>query len=281
MAKLRTIRPKVAKLAPMLLAPRVIAEKQRLAERDETNDWRKWYYSARWQALREEVLRDAAYTCQKTGILLMGKHPAPDSPVVDHIVPHRGNPDLFWDRSNLQAVSRAFHDSIKQAIENAEKTAAIHPKWLKPSLVPLTIVCGPPASGKSTYVRNSKGPDDLVIDLDVIASDISGEPLRGWNRSRWLNAALYRRNNMLGDLGGRGGDWPAAWLIVSEPKARHRDWWAVTLKPQQIVVMEVLETECMRRAAEDPGRDLLATEAAVTRWWVEYDRRIGDVRVTI
>ena len=61
MAKLRTVRPKVATLRPILQAARVIAEKQRLAERDETNDWRKWYYSARWQALSEQVLRDAAW----------------------------------------------------------------------------------------------------------------------------------------------------------------------------------------------------------------------------
>ncbi len=40
------------------------------------------------------------------GVLLMGKHPAPDSPVVDHIKPHRGNPDLFWDRGTLHAVSK-------------------------------------------------------------------------------------------------------------------------------------------------------------------------------
>lgn len=28
---------------------------------------------------------------------------------VDHIVPHRGNPDLFWDESNLQGLCHSCH----------------------------------------------------------------------------------------------------------------------------------------------------------------------------
>ncbi|SMO99451.1 hypothetical protein SAMN06265173_1547 [Thalassovita litoralis] len=78
---------------------------------------KNWLNTARWQRLRLRVLERDGYTCQKTGVLLSGKHPAPNSPVVDHIVPHRGDPGLFWDQSNLQSVSKAWHDSVKQSIE--------------------------------------------------------------------------------------------------------------------------------------------------------------------
>jgi 5-methylcytosine-specific restriction protein A len=37
--------------------------------------------------------------------------------VVDHIVPHRGDMALFWDRSNWQAMSKLCHDR-KTAREN-------------------------------------------------------------------------------------------------------------------------------------------------------------------
>lgn len=57
------------------------------------------------------------FTCRKTGIILIGKYPAPDSPVVDHIHPHRGYEHLFWDEANLQTVSKAYHDAEKQAVE--------------------------------------------------------------------------------------------------------------------------------------------------------------------
>lgn len=274
MAKLKTLRPVVSTIKP-LVARREQAEKTRLAERDTETDWRKWYSTERWKKLRQVVLLRDGYKCQRTGALLTGKHPAPDSPVVDHKRPHRGDPELFWNIDNLQTVSKAYHDSIKQAIEKADQVAAIHPKWLLPSMVPLTIVCGPAASGKSTYVDARKGKDDIVIDLDAIASEISGEPLHAWDRARWLNAALYRRNDLLGSLS-RPSKHKAAWFIVSEPKARHRDWWVKTLRPGSVVVLETDERHCLMNAMLDEARDIGRTQTIIDQWWVEYEPRLGD-----
>lgn len=276
MPKLTNLKPRLSTISPRIASiPREERERQRLKQRDQAVDWRSWYGTERWKELRQRILARDLYTCQKTGVLLTGKYPAPDSAVVDHKIPHRGDPALFWDESNLQAVSKKYHDSIKQAIEKADQVAAIHPKWLRPSTIPLTIVCGPPASGKSTYVKQEAGPNDLIIDLDVIASEISGEPLHGWDRDRWLNAALFRRNDILGDLS-RPSQYRAAWLIVSEPKAKHREWWQHTLKPQEIIVLETPEAMCIANAQREGGRDQKRTADAIVRWWFEYDPRRGE-----
>lgn len=37
--------------------------------------------------------------------------------VVDHRIPHRGNPALFWSEDNLQPLCDAHHNGTKQAIE--------------------------------------------------------------------------------------------------------------------------------------------------------------------
>lgn len=108
-----------------LLKPRLKPMGQRLKSPREIRDTRyspdatvrSWYKSKRWELLRQQVLVRDLYTCQRTGVLLTGKAPAPDSPVVDHIVPHRGREDLFWDISNLQAVAKSYHDSVKQSAE--------------------------------------------------------------------------------------------------------------------------------------------------------------------
>lgn len=39
--------------------------------------------------------------------------------VVDHIVPHRGNNELFWDKSNWQALCKPCHDRHKQRLEKS------------------------------------------------------------------------------------------------------------------------------------------------------------------
>lgn len=108
-----------------------------------TDDGRRsvnWLGTARWQKLRMKVLRrdaiditDKAHlfpghilfdgepllwpVCQQTGVLLTGKDPAPNSPVCDHVVPHRGDPVKFWDEGNLQTVSKEWHDKEKQSRE--------------------------------------------------------------------------------------------------------------------------------------------------------------------
>ncbi|MGI3169996.1 HNH endonuclease [Pseudooceanicola sp. C21-150M6] len=76
-----------------------------------------WYKTARWSRLRTAILKRDGWTCQQTGVLLVGKYPAPNSPVIDHRKPHRWDPDLFWDEANLQAVSKEWHDGQKQSLE--------------------------------------------------------------------------------------------------------------------------------------------------------------------
>ncbi|MGR3376046.1 HNH endonuclease [Salipiger abyssi] len=76
-----------------------------------------WLNTARWQKLRRKVLARDGYVCRQTGVLLIGTYPAGDSPVVDHIRPHRGDPALFWDEDNLQSVSKEWHDRVKQSRE--------------------------------------------------------------------------------------------------------------------------------------------------------------------
>lgn len=113
MPKLTTLKPRLSKLPPRLSTMREVRDTR--YSPDATV--RGWYHSKRWQDLREVVLIRDLYTCQQTGVLLVGKHPAPNSPVVDHVVPHKGDERLFWDVSNLQAVSKAYHDSDKRKME--------------------------------------------------------------------------------------------------------------------------------------------------------------------
>lgn len=255
-------------------------ERERKADqssaRDAKCEWRSWYYSRQWQSLRLAVLERDCYTCSQTGEMLIGKHPAPNSPVVDHIEPHHGNPDLFWDMDNLQAVSKAYHDVTKQVIEKSGKVAAIYPKWIEPSLVPVTLVCGPPGSGKSSLVDALKGEREVVIDLDVIASRMAGSGLHAWRRDEWLNEAMLRRNRMLSDLS-RPGFHLGAWFVSSEPQAERRQFWVDRLGVGKVIVLAVAGDVCRANIANDNDRDAEATGKVIDAWWVRHRARRGDV----
>lgn len=115
MPKLTTLKPRLKPMGTRLHSTRQVRDTRYSPDAQV----RSWYHSARWKRLRLEVLTRDLYTCQQTGVLLTGKAGEPHSPVVDHIIPHKGDERLFWSINNLQSVSREYHDSTKKKMERS------------------------------------------------------------------------------------------------------------------------------------------------------------------
>ena len=62
-------------------------------------------YNSRWRRESKKFLQlhPLCEECLRHGI-------ATPATVVDHIVPHRGDQKLFWDKSNWQALCKKCHD---------------------------------------------------------------------------------------------------------------------------------------------------------------------------
>src|SRR5690606_28066688 len=87
--------------------------------------------------------------------------------------------------------------------------------------------------------------------------------------------AIRARNELLGELS-RAKRRPRAWLILSEPKPEHRQWWADKMEPASITVIETPARVCMDRVRADASRPREQTFEAIGRWWDAYERRDGD-----
>lgn len=61
-----------------------------------------------------QVAKRDHWTCQRTGVLLIGALNAPNSLIVHHKTPHRGDKALFFDPLNCEAVSKKWHDTEGQ-----------------------------------------------------------------------------------------------------------------------------------------------------------------------
>jgi len=153
---------------------------------------------------------------------------------------------------------------------------ASHPEWLRRSLVPVHLVCGPPAAGKTTFVRQRAGADELIIDLDEIRSKLSGNALHA-DFGRLIGPALAERNRILAPLA-EPSQWQAAWLIIGEPIPAARQWWRNALGPGTTYVLATPPAQCHQRIDADPSRRAVASEhkAAVDEWWRRYRRTVGD-----
>ena len=248
------------------------------------------YHTQRWQATRERILLRDKYTCQQCDCGLTGGRTHPRAAVVHHLIPHHGEAELFWcDDDGLEASCKRCHDGTLQREEARGYSDRIgadglpvdpaHPfhtgklprRWgysiphgMEPSGIPVTLVCGPPASGKSTYVGAHSKPGDVVIDLDVIRKKVGGVM---WDQDASVNrrAFAYRAKMLKGLKDRKRG---RCWLIVTAPTPQERETWCKALGDATLVVMDTPASVCIKRIMADTERRPQADSmiAAVHRW---------------
>ena len=71
------------------------------------------YDNQRWRKVRRMHLAEhpMCVMCERQGRVTAAT-------VVDHIVPHEGNADLFWDMDNWQSLCATCHSGIKRQQEH-------------------------------------------------------------------------------------------------------------------------------------------------------------------
>lgn len=132
------------------------------------------------------------------------------------------------------------------------------------------IVTGPPAAGKSTYVREHAGPLDVIVDLDRIASAISAEGMDTHGYPDHIRHVAIGMRSAAIARATRLREPVDVWVIHSIPtpdtlaEYRAHGWHIVTCDPGRDVVLA-------RAAAERPASSL----AVIARW---YEREQIETR---
>lgn len=179
----------------------------------------------------------------------------------DHIIPlAEGGAD---DDDNVQGLCRDCHD-VKSKQESVRGRsgpvrAALLPEWLPSPSVPVVVVCGPPGSGKSTYVEGLAAASDLVLDVDVMAAMISRKPLYHASHDDRM-MAIRERNTRLASLG-KPVPFTKVWLIVTAGTPHQRAFWSA--KYGELVQMPTSKSECINRIHADPRRPTEARQRAI------------------
>ena len=150
------------------------------------------YHTARWLRRRQAQLRNEPL-CR----YCMDRGEVTAATVVDHIIPHRGDPVLFW-ASPVQSLCATHHSGSKQREEHQGYSIEIGidgypietkqpfsiPHNVRPSNIPVHLVCGAPGSGKTTFVKQHMQGGDLAIDLDDIRDALQNVTIHLMDTSR-------------------------------------------------------------------------------------------------
>lgn len=113
-------------------------------------------------------------------------------------------------------------------------------------------VYGAPCSGKNTFVNESKGNSDIIVDIDNIWECITGGE-RYYKPQALKTNAFIMRDCLLDMVKTRAGKWERAWIIEGGARKAERERRIKSLGAEPIFIDTDKET-CLNRLANDEKR---------------------------
>lgn len=133
------------------------------------------------------------------------------------------------------------------------------------------IIWGPPASGKTTYVSDNKGENDVIFDFDNIMRVISGLKPHEKNDDL-IEYVLDIRELMINRLKNETR-FDNVWIIVTwlddDFKSKFEDFESV-----DYILMETSKEECKKRVKENEDRQATKDEQiqVIEEWFEKYEK---------
>lgn len=271
----------MAKAPPQHKRPSIGKARRHKAPRKQESERRRGSSSARgydkkWERFRVSFLlsNPLCEYCLANGETVPAK-------VVDHDLPHEGDPELFWDNT-FTSLCGSCHNSTKQRMERrysgddllreiAAVKSGARTKRTRIDTVPnagAVLVWGPPCGGKTTWAKAEADKTGAVLyDLDDIAVRM------GLSRySRTKAQARLAGNQLMRDL----SQHPAGkrlLLIATAPTQQRRRFWAGLVQAHDMRLVTATQAECKARAKADPqrARHYARQVEIITDWFEQVD----------
>lgn len=223
----------------------------------------QFYTSDEWRGFRASLLSERVNP--NDGILYDEHNGKPLLNSYDIVAHHKipltmqnvNDYSISLNPENIMLVSHRSHNEI-------------HARYGFAMLKKVYYVYGAPCSGKTTFVRESKGNSDLVLDIDLIWQAVTGGAL--YEKPDALKAAVFAmRDTLLDIVKTRTGKWERAWVIEGGALKSDRERRISALGAEDIFIQCDKET-CLQRLASDNTRELVMEQwrRYIDDWFNRY-----------
>lgn len=196
---------------------------------------KKFYNSTRWKDFRLNLIAERGNICERCGkIITDGKK------LHAH---HKAELTVY----NVDDYNVSLNPDMVELICN-ECHNKEHSRFGYKSDKTVTIVYGPPLSGKTSYVMKHKGRNDLVVDMDKLFQAVT--LLDEYDKPDSLKFNVFAiRDTLIDNIKTRYGRFEHAWIVGGYPITFDRERLARELDAD-IIFMDVSKEECYKRLQE-------------------------------
>ncbi len=162
----------------------------------------------------------------------------------------------------LDADDPQYGRGLCEGCDNRQTAARQPGGWNRRNrgrMAAITVVYGPPCAGKTTHVAEHRGPDDVVIDVDALASAL-GSPTGHDHSKIHIQAAAIARDALVARYTSKPG-WAARVWIIQTNTPELGQFGASA----ECVEIPTDRDVCHERARR-VGRDR-STHDAIDAWW--------------
>lgn len=131
------------------------------------------------------------------------------------------------------------------------------------------VVHGAPMAGKTSYVDQHKGDNDVVFDFNRVMSALSGQPTH--QKNDHLISYCTDIRTLIIDKALRNPKVDKTWIITTKVGDEMKK--SLSDVPVEYIHIDTPKEECLRRVSEDPERQPVAEELrqVIERYFGEHD----------
>ena len=213
-----------------------------------SNEWRKLLDNLKHERLNDE----GQIICEHCGKPIVKAYDIIGHHTIELTEENVNDYDISLNPQNIKLVHHKCHNIIHNKLGYANRE--------------VFLVYGAPLSGKTTWVKNSMSPGDLIIDIDSIWQCISF--LSRYEKPPKLKSIVFKvRDSLLEAVKYRAGKWNNAYVIGGYPLQGERERLIRELGAREIFI-EATEDECLKRLeACDDGRNFDEWSGYIRAWF--------------
>lgn len=220
------------------------------------------YTSSEFRGLREQLMIERVndedlLICEHCGKPIINGFECIAHHVIEVTANNLNDASITLNPANIKLVHHQCHNIIHDRFGYSFKRAY--------------LVWGAPCSGKTSFVLQSKGRNDLIIDIDMIWQAITGGSK--YDKPDALRAQAFAvRDCLLDSVKTRAGKWATAYYVTTEPRRAARDRLCAKLGAEPLYI-PCTKAEALERLAKDAERQDVQQQwqGYIEKWFADFE----------